>query len=93
MNKACKILLSAFIIIYLIILSRSTFIVLNSINESKVKISQLREQLSRLREENKNLEKEIYRLKYDDKYIEILIREELGWTKPGETLCIPTQIH
>lgn len=91
MNKLCKIILSAFIIVYFVVLVRSTVIVLYRINESKVKISQLREQLNRLREENKSLENEIYRLKYDDKYIEILVREELGWTKPGEILCIPTQ--
>lgn len=93
MNKTCKILISAFIVIYLIVISRSAFIVLYHINESKIRISQLREQLNSLREENKKLEKEIYRLKYDDKYIEILVREELGWTKPGEILCIPTRNH
>ncbi|MBC7321453.1 septum formation initiator family protein [bacterium] len=93
MNRICKVLLSAFIVLYLIVLSRSAFIVLYQINESKAKILQLREQLNRLRKENKNLEEEIYRLKYDDKYIEILVREELGWTKPGEILCIPTQSH
>lgn len=84
-------ILSAFIVIYLIVLSRSAFIVLYQINESRTRVLQLKEQLNKLREENRNLEREIYRLKYDDKYIEILVREELGWTKPGEILCIPTQ--
>ncbi|GEM_PF-689383 len=91
MNKLCRVILSAFIIAYLIVLTRSTLIVLYRINESKTRILQLKEELNRLREKNRDLEEKVYRLKYDDKYIEILIREELGWTKPGEILCIPTQ--
>lgn len=91
MRKIQKIILLTFIIAFLGVATRSVLITLSELRESEITISQLKNRLNKLREENIKLEKEIYRLKYDQDYIEILVREELGWTKPGEILCIPIQ--
>ncbi|HHV82002.1 MAG: septum formation initiator family protein [Dictyoglomi bacterium] len=91
MRKSEKIILLFFIIAFLGITTRSTFIILKEIKDSEIRISQLKEHLNKLRDENVKLREEIYRLKYDNNYIEILVREELGWIRPGEILCIPVQ--
>lgn len=91
MRKIQKIILLTFIIAFLGVATRSVLITRSELRESEITISQLKNRLNKLREENIKLEKEIYRLKYDQDYIEILVREELGWTKPGEILCIPIQ--
>lgn len=91
MKKIQKVILLSFIIAFFGVMARSVFITINELRENEAKISQLKDYLYRLREENIRLKKEVYRLKYDKDYIELLVREELGWTKPGEILCIPIQ--
>jgi cell division protein FtsB len=91
MKKFYKVFFLSFIIVYFGIVSRSILIDLYTIHNSKVRISQLKTQLNRVREEKMSLKDKLYRLKYDPNYIEILVREELGWTRPGEILCIPAK--
>lgn len=91
MKKVEKFIILLFIVVFIGSTARAIFITLKDVKNSEAKISQLKEHLNRLREENTKLKEEIHRLKYDNDYVEILIREELGWTKPGEILCIPMQ--
>ncbi|AHD07629.1 septum formation initiator family protein [Paenibacillus larvae] len=53
--------------------------------EKEAANKQLDQQLEQVKKQNENLQKEITRLG-DDEYIEQKIRQELNYTKEGETL-------
>ncbi|MGB9681478.1 MAG: FtsB family cell division protein [bacterium] len=91
MKRFYKVFFLLFIIVYFGLVIKSITIDLFTIRASELKLSQLKAQLSKLTEERVSLKDKLYRLKYDPNYIEILVREELGWTKPGEIPCIPTK--
>jgi cell division protein FtsB len=91
MKKFYKIFFLLFIIVYFGIVTKSVIVDLYTIHNSEIRISQLKTQLNRVKEEKRSLQDKLYRLKYDPNYIEILVREELGWTRPGEIPCIPAQ--
>jgi cell division protein FtsB len=91
MKRFYRIFFFSFIVIYFGVVVKSIIIDIYTIHTSELKISQLKSQLNRLAEEKVSLKEKLYRLKYDPNYIEILVREELGWTKPGEIPCIPAK--
>lgn len=56
-----------------------------TMKEKEAANKQLDQQLEQLKRQNENLQKEITRLG-DDEYIEQKIRQELNYTKEGETV-------
>jgi len=49
-------------------------------NEKKA----LDEKILYLQEENQKMRDRTYRIQHDERYLEKIVREELGWVKPGE---------
>ncbi len=78
------------LIIVIIIFAFKLVSNIRKVNKMESELNNLQQQVQEELERNKELKKEIERVKSDD-YIEKVARDELGLVKPGEILFIPVE--